>query len=93
MVLASSSDQRTYFIDNMIGLAQIPSLPVCAQIEQELTSAPYSGAFLLYMIQSDFSQLPAEGLERFEKCVEGVSELEMKVLGASSASMLRAFIK
>lgn len=57
MVKALNSDERSFFVENIIGdLENISSSEVVLTLKEELAMKPYAGLFIVYLIER-FSDL------------------------------------
>jgi len=92
IVKCLGSDERSFFIDNLIGdIFQIKSPTIHKTMKEELSQHPYAGLFIVYLIQNfelmDDSQIPY-----FELAVANVYSLELKLLSRSNQNLFGQFI-
>jgi hypothetical protein len=91
MIRAFSSDERTFFIENMIGDLFTLNMNVQNVLCEELSFKPYAGMFIVYMIDR-FEMLSEEEFKLWDACTNNVYLQELKVLTKSNQSRFSKFI-
>lgn len=92
MIKAFTSEERSFFIENMIGdLFNLEKPSVARTLKEELTQKPYAGLFIVYML-SYFDNLSDEDYQFWEIATENVYLSELKLLSKTNQSNFSKFI-
>jgi hypothetical protein len=69
IIKALSSDERSYFIENMIGdIFSFKNVDITYALLNELSCKPYAGVLVLALLDK-FLKLDEGGLDIWEKCM------------------------
>lgn len=74
---ALSSDERSYFIENMIGdIFSFKNSQLTMAFLEELSNKPYAGILVLDLLEK-YLKLDSGGLEIWGKCISNLYLLEL----------------
>ncbi len=92
MIRAFTSEERTFFIENMIGdIFSIKKQSMQGVLFEVLTEKPYAGILIVYLIDR-FEDLTELEFQVWDACTTNVYIQELKVLSKSNQSRFSQFI-
>ena len=84
IIKALGSDERTYFIDNILGdISSIENEEAKNCLIEELTQSPYAGLYIVYLILN-FDRFTENDIKSWEAAVTNLYYLEIKLLSRSN---------